>query len=70
MADSFRSQTEREESLRVLADRLEFTVDKTGSRFTLTRVADVSRPVREGGLTLSQAEELLATWKLRGLHGG
>jgi hypothetical protein len=34
------------------------------------RAADVSRPVVEEGLTLSQAEELLERWKLRGLGGG
>jgi hypothetical protein len=61
---------EREEHLRALADKLLFTVEKTGSRFTLLRTADVSRPVRCEGLSLKQAEELLATWKLRGLGGG
>jgi hypothetical protein len=30
----------------------------------------VSSPVREDGLTLQQAEELLNEWKLRGFHGG
>jgi len=62
--------SEREANLRALADRLEFSIEKTGDRFNLTRTAAVSRPVREPGLTLEQAEELLATWKLRGLGGG
>lgn len=61
---------EGETDLRVLAERLEFTVQKAGDRFTLVRTADVGRPVREEGLTLAQAKEFLETWKLRGAHGG
>ncbi len=61
---------QREQHLRALADKLLFTVEKSGARFTLSRTADVSRPVRREGLSLKQAEELLATWKLRGLGGG
>ena len=60
----------REAHLRELADKLLFNVDKTGERFTLTRRTDVSRPVRHQGLTIGEAEELLKTWKLRGLGGG
>jgi len=60
----------REARMRALAEELQFTVDKTGSGFTLTRTADLSRPERAENLTLSQAEELLKTWKLRGLGGG
>jgi hypothetical protein len=56
--------------LRELAARLEFKVEQHGDRFTLTRTTDVSRPVVEEGLTLSEAEELLERWKLRGLGGG
>ena len=63
-------RSEREAHLRSLADRLEFTVEKHGDRFKLTRTADVSRPVCEDSLTLAEAEELLKTWKLRGLQGG
>jgi hypothetical protein len=59
-----------EAKLRRLAERLQFKVEQHGNRFTLTRTADVSRPVVEQGLTLSQAEELLERWKLRGLGGG
>ena len=62
--------SEREAHLRTLADRLEFTVEKTGDLFKLTRTTDVSRPVCEDGLTLAEAEELLEAWKLRGFHGG
>jgi len=61
---------QREAHLRTLAERLEFTVERTGDRFRLTRTASVSRPVREDGLSLEQAEELLNEWKLRGFHGG
>jgi hypothetical protein len=60
----------REAHLRALAERLQFTVEKTGDRYRLTRTASVSRPVREEDLTLEQAEELLNRWKLRGFHGG
>jgi len=56
--------------MRSLAQRLEFDVEEKNGRFTLVRIADAPRPVREEGLTLSEAEELLQTWKLRGFHGG
>jgi hypothetical protein len=59
-----------EANLRRLAERLQFQVEQHGDRFTLTRTADVSRPVVEEGLTLSDAHELLERWKLRGLGGG
>jgi hypothetical protein len=61
---------DREQHLRVLADKLLFKVEKSGAGFTLSRSIDVSRPVRREGLSLDQAEELLETWKLRGLQGG
>jgi hypothetical protein len=64
------AQGEREANLRTLANWLEFTVEKSGDRFVLTRTANVAQPVREEDLALAQAEELLATWKLRGFHGG
>jgi hypothetical protein len=63
-------ETEREADLRALAERLQFALERTGDRFRLTRAAGVSRPVCEDGLTLAEAEDLLATWKLRGPHGG
>jgi hypothetical protein len=59
-------QNQREGHLRTLANRLQFTVEKTGDGFTLARVADVSSPVREEHLTIEQAEALLEVWKLRG----
>ncbi len=62
--------SEREAHLCALAERLEFTVEKSGERFRLTRTAGVERPVREEGLTLERAEQLLNEWKLRGFHGG
>ena len=61
---------EREAHLRALADQLLFKVDRDGEGFTLTRTADVSKPVRHERLTIDQAEELLGNWKLRGLGGG
>ncbi len=63
-------QDDREARLRSLADRLEFRVEKIGTHFRLRRTSDVSRPVCEDDLTLAEAEELLNTWKLRGLQGG
>ena len=62
--------SERERHLRELAERLLFNVQKQSDRFTLTRDAEVSAPVRHENLTLEQAEEILNTWKLRGAHGG
>jgi hypothetical protein len=56
--------------MRALAGQLLFTVEAEGGRFTLIRTADVPTAVREEGLTLSEAEQLLGTWKLRGPHGG
>jgi hypothetical protein len=61
---------QRERHLRVLADKLLFTVEKHGHGFTLSRTVDVSRPVRREGLSLDEAEDLLNIWKLRGLQGG
>lgn len=56
--------------MRALAKRLEFRVEENDGRFTLTRTTDVPEAVREEHLTLSEAEDLLQTWKLRGPHGG
>jgi hypothetical protein len=60
-------QNEREAHMRDLAGRLLFSVEKTGDRFTLTRTDDVAHPARKENLTLTEAEKLLQTWKLRGL---
>ena len=60
-----KSEERREADLRKLADRLQFSVTRSGDRFTLIRTADVSRPVQEVDLSLSDAENLLETWKLR-----
>ena len=60
----------REGKMRARAEELEFTVNKTDRGFTLTRTSQLERPEREENLTLAQAEELLETWKLRGLGGG
>ena len=64
------ANNEREAHLRALADQLLFEVERSGERFTLTRTADVSKPVLHELMTIDQAEELLANWKLRGLGGG
>jgi hypothetical protein len=60
----------RERHLHDLADRLAFKLERQGDRFTLTRTADVSAPVRHDNLTEEEVESILNTWKLRGLHGG
>lgn len=70
MSHVTRSEAERERDLRTLAERLQFAVEKHGDRFTLTRTNDLERPEIEKDLTLQQAEDLLRTWKLRGLGGG
>jgi len=63
-------QSSREAHMRALAEQLQFSVEKSGDRFTLMRTAELSRPELETNLTLAQAEDLLKTWKLRGLGGG
>ena len=64
------TNSERENKLQSLAERLQFTIVKTQDHYTLTRTADVPSPVCKEGLTLEQAEDVLETWKLRGPHGG
>jgi hypothetical protein len=70
MPDVTPSDTEREAQLRALAERLEFRMDGSGGRYTLTRTVDLSRVEREENLTLDQVQDLLDVWKLRGLGGG
>jgi hypothetical protein len=53
------SPEERESRMRELAQKLMFTVERTNERYTLIRTADVSRPVKERDLTLTEAEDLL-----------
>jgi hypothetical protein len=60
----------RERHLQQLAGMLFFKVEKQGSRYALSRNADVSAPVRHENLSIEEAERILNTWKLRGLHGG
>jgi hypothetical protein len=62
--------SERERAMMVLAKRLQFQVEKHGSKYSLRRVADVSAPVEKENLGLEETEEFLNTWKLRGFHGG
>jgi hypothetical protein len=61
---------ERERHLFHLAGLLMFEVRKNGDSFSLTRTADTERPLHQEGLSIEEAEEILNTWKLRGLHGG
>lgn len=63
-------QSEREAHLRLLAEQLEFRMEGSGGRYTLTRSTDLPRTEREENLTLDQVQDLLDTWKLRGLSGG
>jgi hypothetical protein len=73
MAEALHSggrQHTREGKMRALAEELDFTVEKTDRGFALTRTSDLSRPEHAENLTLGQAEDLLRTWKLRGLGGG
>jgi hypothetical protein len=63
-------ETEREAHLRLLAERMQFRMEGAGGRYTLTRSTDLPRTEREENLTLDQVQDLLDTWKLRGLSGG
>jgi hypothetical protein len=63
-------ETDHERRLRELARKLFFTFEKHGATFSLARDIDVPNPIRYDGLTLAEAEDILNTWKLRGLHGG
>jgi hypothetical protein len=56
-AQARHSVNEREERLRALAHRLLSSVERTGKRFTLTRTADVSKPVRYKALTIGRAKQ-------------
>jgi hypothetical protein len=62
--------SQREQHLLQLAGNLVFDVKKDGERFGLRRTADTEQPVHQDGLSIDEAEEVLNTWKLRGLHGG
>jgi hypothetical protein len=64
------NRTGREAHIRELADKMMFSVEESGGRFTFTRTADLSKPERSEPLSIDEAEEYLNTWKLRGFHGG
>jgi len=64
------NEVEREARLREVASKLFFTLKNEGSPFALYRDVDVPEPIRHDGLTLSEVEDVLNTWKLRGPHGG
>ena len=63
-------ETRRERRMQKLAAKLLFEVQKQGDRFTLVRNIDVTRPIEHENLTVEEAEKVLNSWKLRGLHGG
>ena len=63
-------ESERKARLRELASKLFFSLEEQSSGYSLYRDVDVNNPVRHGALTLEEAEHILNTWKLRGLHGG
>jgi hypothetical protein len=70
MSAPMQSPRKCEAHLYALADNLLFKIERDGERFTLVRTADVSKPVRHERLTIDEAEDVLGTWKLRGLGGG
>jgi hypothetical protein len=70
MRRSAEGDSDREARMRILAHRLDFTVQKTAGHFTLIRSSNASTAVREEHLTIGEAEQVLETWKLRGFHGG
>ena len=60
----------RERAAHELAGELLFKLEKQDGLFRLVRKSDVHSPVHREGLTLSEVEQELETWKLRGFHGG
>jgi len=60
----------REQAAHELAGELLFKLEKQDGLFRLVRESDVQSPVHRDGLTLSEVEQELETWKLRGFHGG
>jgi len=63
-------EIDREQEMLDLAARLFFEVEKENGLFSFRRDVDVPEPVRRQNLTLSEAEELLRTWQMRGEHAG
>ena len=61
-----KSEERREADLRELADRLQFSVTRSGDRFTLIRTADVSRPVQEVDLSLSGCRKFAGDLEITG----
>jgi hypothetical protein len=60
----------REQAAYELANELLFKLEKQDGLFRLVRESDVHSPVHRDGLTLTELEQELETWKLRGFHGG
>jgi hypothetical protein len=64
------ANVDREREMLDLAERLFFEVDKANGLYTFRRDVDVPEPVRRENLTLTEAEDLLRTWQMKGEHGG
>lgn len=60
----------REQAAHGLANELLFKLEKHNGLYRLVRESDVQSPVHREGLTLSEVEQELETWKMRGFHGG
>ena len=61
---------DREREMLDLAARLFFKVEKENGLYSFHRDVDVPEPIKRENLTLTEAEELLSTWQLKGEHGG
>jgi hypothetical protein len=63
-----RTRASRELAAKYLAERMFFELEKRGDRYSLSRkLGDFTL---QHDLTLSEVEETLELWKLRGPHGG
>jgi hypothetical protein len=58
----------RERSAFELAEKLFFKLEKKGGQYSLRRKVGEFAP--QQGLSLSEVEQILERWKLRGPHGG
>jgi hypothetical protein len=63
-------EIDREREMLDLAERLFFEVEKENGLYSFRRDVDVPEPVKRENLTLTEAEELLSTWQMKGEHGG
>ena len=63
-------ETARLERAKQLAEKLFFTLEQQGDRYSLFGTAGLSKAVRRENLTLDEVEQELELWKLKGFHGG